>query len=53
MNALKRAFKDLNAAYKKSLALYCKTECAEASKSVCLPTLDRQLMGPLLQYKFP
>jgi hypothetical protein len=53
MNALKRAFKDLDAAYEKSLALYRKMKRAEASKSVRLPTLHRQLTGPLLQYKFP
>jgi hypothetical protein len=52
MNALKQAFKDLNAAYKKSLESYCKTKHAEASTSICLPMLDRQLTGPLLQYKF-
>jgi hypothetical protein len=40
MNALKRAFKDLNGAYKKSLELYLETKCVEASKSVCLPKLD-------------
>jgi hypothetical protein len=51
--ALKRAFKDLNVAYKKSLGSYCKTKRTEASKSIHLPTLDRQLKGPLLQYKFP
>jgi hypothetical protein len=53
MNALKQAFKNLNAAFKKSLELYSKTEPAEASNSVRLPTLDHQLTGPLLQYKFP
>jgi hypothetical protein len=53
MNALKRAFKDLITAYAKSLASYHKTKRAEASKSICLPTLDHQLTGPLLQYKFP
>jgi hypothetical protein len=53
MNALKQAFKDLNDIYEKSLVSYCKTKCAEASKSIRLPMLDRQLTGPLLQYKFP
>jgi hypothetical protein len=53
MNALKWASKDLNAAYKKSLALYRKMKRSEASKSICLPMLDHQLRGPLLQYKFP
>jgi hypothetical protein len=53
MNALRRAFKDLNATYEKSLALYCETKHAEASKSICHPMLNSQLTGPLLQYKFP
>ena len=53
MNALKRAFKDLSTAYINSLQSYLETKCADASKSVRLPTLDRQLSGPLLQYKFP
>ncbi len=53
VNALKQAFKDLNAAYEKSLKSYRETKRAEATKSVPLPTLDRQLTGPLLQCKFP
>jgi hypothetical protein len=53
MSALKQAFKDLNAANKKSLVSYRKTKRTEASKSVCLPTLDSQLTEPLLQYMFP
>ncbi len=52
LNALKRALKDLNAAYKKSLKSYHKMKRAEASKSICLSMLDHQLTGPLLQYKF-
>jgi hypothetical protein len=54
MNALKWAFKDLNVTFLKSLVTYsCETKRAEASKSVGLPTLYRQLTGPFLQYKFP
>jgi hypothetical protein len=55
MNALKWAFKDLNTTYKKSLESYHEMKCTEESKSIHLPTLDHQLMGPcpLLQYKFP
>ncbi len=53
MNALKQAFKDLNDGYKKSLELYLETKRADASKSIHLPMLERQLTGPLLQYKLP
>jgi hypothetical protein len=50
MNTLKWAFKDINAAYEKSLELHLETKCAEISKSNHIHTLDLQLMGPLLQY---
>ena len=53
MNALKQAFKDLNTAYKNSLQSYLNPKHVDASKFVCLPTLDCQLLGPLLQYKLP
>ena len=29
------------------------TKCTEAGKSIRLPSLDRQLTGTLVQYKFP
>ena len=50
---MKRAFAKLYAAYGKSLQSYLETKRAEANKSVRLPSLDRQLTGTLLQYKFP
>jgi hypothetical protein len=50
MNNLKRAFCDLFNAYDTSLVSYVEMKQAEANKSICLPSLDRQLMGPLLQY---
>jgi hypothetical protein len=53
MNALKQAFKDLNAANEKSLESYLQTKQADASKSIRHTTLARQLTGLLLQYKFP
>ena len=52
-NDLKRAFAKLYAAYGKSLQSYLETKRAEANRSVRLPSLDRQLTGTLLQYKFP
>jgi hypothetical protein len=50
MNNLKLAFCNLFDGYDKSLVSYIKTKQAEADKSVCLPLLDHQLKGPLLQY---
>jgi hypothetical protein len=52
-NDLKRSFTKLYAVYGKSLQSYLETKRAEANKSVRLPSLDRQLTGTLLQYKFP
>jgi hypothetical protein len=52
MNDLKRAMKALFTAYDKSLTSYIEAKRAEANKSVRLPSLDRQLTGPLLQYDF-
>jgi hypothetical protein len=53
MNDLKQAFAKLYTAYDKSLQLYLETKSAEANKSVRLLSLNRQLTGTLLQYKFP
>ena len=53
MNDLKRALKALFTAYDKCLTSYIEAKRAEANKSVRLPSLDRQLTGPLLQYDFP
>ena len=53
MNNLKQAFTKLYAAYSNSLQSYLETKGAEANKSICLPSLNRQLTGTLLQYKFP
>ena len=52
-NGLKRAFTKLYNAYDKSLQSYLETKRAEANKYVRLPSLNRQLTGILLQYKFP
>ncbi len=53
MNNLKRAFTKLYAVYSKSLKSYLETKHTKANKSVRLPSLDCQLTGTLLQYKFP
>ena len=45
MTDLKRAMRDLSESYNNSLTSY--TEATEANKSVCLPSLNRQLTGPL------
>ncbi len=50
MNNLKRVFCDLFDAYNNSLVSYIKAMQAEANKPVCLPLLNHQLAGPLLQY---
>jgi hypothetical protein len=50
MNNLKRAYCDLFNVYNTSLASYFKMKQAEANKSFCLPLLNRQLTGPVLQY---
>jgi hypothetical protein len=52
MNDLKRAFRELFAAYSTSLELYLVMKRSEAGKSIRLPSLDRQLIGTLVQYKF-
>jgi hypothetical protein len=52
MTDLKRAMRDLSDSYNKSLTSYTETKRAEANKSVRLPSLDRQLTGPLRQYNY-
>jgi hypothetical protein len=53
MNDLKQAFQEHFAAYSTSLESYLVTKRSKAGKSIRLPLLDRQLMGTLVQYKFP
>ena len=53
MNDLKRSLKNLFTAYDKCLVPYIEARRAKANKSVRLPSLDRQLTGPLRQYDFP
>jgi len=52
MTDLKRAMCDLSNLYNKSLTSYTETKRTEANKSVHLPSLDRQLTGPLQQYNY-
>jgi len=52
-NDIKRAYRDLFAVYSTCLDSYNEKKRTEGCKSVRLPSLDRQLNGPLLQYKFP
>ena len=52
MTDLKRAMRDLSDSYNKSLTSYTETKRAKANKSVHLPSLDRQLTGPLQQYDY-
>ncbi len=53
MNDLKRAFRELFAAYSTSLKSYLASKRSKAGTSIRLPSLDRQLTGTLVQYKFP
>ena len=52
MSDLKRAMRDLSNSYNNSLTSYTKVKHAKANKSIRLPSLDRQLTGPLRQYNY-
>jgi hypothetical protein len=52
MTDLKRAMRNLSGSYDNSLTSYTEMKQAEANKSVRLPSLDRQLTGPLQQYDY-
>ncbi len=49
---LKQAMRNLSGLYNNSLTSYTEMKRAEANKSIRLPSLDCQLMGPLRQYNY-
>ncbi len=52
MTDFKQAMRDLSDSYDNSLTSYTKMKQAKANKSIHLPSLDRQLTGPLQQYNY-